>query len=191
MVSAGRRAFVKFALVGGGIAAVGVVGRFLYPTGFGVEHRTFRVDAADIPEPGGQPYLHKSGVFYLANLRPRVAKDPPQTCNGISMVPEEGAGGLVAVSTLCTHLHCSVTWRFRWIDDDCGGLGVLDCPCHGSKFTIAGTRLFGPAPVSLSTGTIRLEANGDVQVDMSSITPGARDNYPRAVPYRSKSLPKP
>ena len=46
-------------------------------------------------------------------------------------------GGLHAVSLVCTHLGCHVTWNpaeRSW-----------DCPCHGSRFDVDGGILHGPA----------------------------------------------
>ena len=46
-------------------------------------------------------------------------------------------GGLHAVSPVCTHLACHVTWNRAersW-----------DCPCHGSRFDVDGRVLQGPA----------------------------------------------
>ena len=43
---------------------------------------------------------------------------------------------VVAVSSKCTHLNCEV---------DLPEEGVLNCNCHGSKFTVDGTVIKGPA----------------------------------------------
>lgn len=49
----------------------------------------------------------------------------------------DAEGGLHAVSLVCTHLGCHVTWNpaeRSW-----------DCPCHGSRFDVDGAVLHGPA----------------------------------------------
>ncbi|GEA85753.1 QcrA and Rieske domain-containing protein [Cellulomonas gelida] len=45
------------------------------------------------------------------------------------------AGTITAVSAICTHQGCTV----QPAKDE------LDCPCHGSKFTLEGANISGPA----------------------------------------------
>ena len=54
-----------------------------------------------------------------------------------------------AVSEICTHAGCSV--RYDHVNK------VLNCPCHGSRFSLAGAVLRGPATRPLKTYTTQLE----------------------------------
>jgi Rieske Fe-S protein len=52
-------------------------------------------------------------------------------------VRRDADGTLHAVSAVCTHLGCVVSWNpaeTSW-----------DCPCHGSRFAADGTAIQGPA----------------------------------------------
>lgn len=49
--------------------------------------------------------------------------------------------GPVAVSRRCPHLGCRVHYRQE--------LGLIECPCHQSRFTVAGARIAGPAQKDL------------------------------------------
>ncbi|MGZ3768769.1 MAG: FAD-dependent oxidoreductase [Bdellovibrio sp.] len=50
-------------------------------------------------------------------------------------------GSLHEVSAICTHLKCTVHWNQE--EDS------WDCPCHGSRFTIEGSVIEGPALTDL------------------------------------------
>lgn len=52
-------------------------------------------------------------------------------------VYRDEAGDLHAVSAACTHLGCNVAWN--------AGERSWDCPCHGSRFSVDGEVLHGPA----------------------------------------------
>jgi ubiquinol-cytochrome c reductase iron-sulfur subunit len=61
---------------------------------------------------------------------------------------EEGA--MVVVEGLCTHLGCAPKFRPEVGAADLGGdswVGGFFCPCHGSKFDLAG-RVFSGVPAS-------------------------------------------
>ena len=58
-------------------------------------------------------------------------------------VHREQDGTLQAVSAVCTHLGCIVSWN--------DAEGSWDCPCHGSRFEPDGVVLQGPAVDPLKT----------------------------------------
>jgi ubiquinol-cytochrome c reductase iron-sulfur subunit len=60
---------------------------------------------------------------------------------------------ILVLAGTCTHLGCSPTYRPEVHAEDLGGdswLGGFFCPCHGSKFDLAGRVFKGsPAPINL------------------------------------------
>ena len=52
-------------------------------------------------------------------------------------VSRDEDGDIHAVSAICTHMKCLVRWN--------DGEQSWDCPCHGSRFTVDGEVLDGPA----------------------------------------------
>jgi cytochrome b6-f complex iron-sulfur subunit len=69
--------------------------------------------------------------------------------------------GFYALSAVCTHLGCLTAWKPE--------LGIIACPCHGSKFKPDGTKIAGPAPRPLPWLRMWLNDDGDLMVDRSSI----------------------
>jgi cytochrome b6-f complex iron-sulfur subunit len=73
--------------------------------------------------------------------------------------------GFYVVSAVCTHLGCVTQWKPE--------LGMIACPCHGSKFRPDGTKIAGPAPRPLPHFAISLTPDGELQVDkLEIINPG-------------------
>ena len=73
--------------------------------------------------------------------------------------------GFYAVSAVCTHLGCVTQWKPE--------LGLIACPCHGSKFKPDGAKIEGPAPRPLPHFAISLTADGLLQVDkLEIVSPG-------------------
>ena len=147
-----------------GAVASGV--NLLYPrrvSGFGGQ---VVVNADSIPPPGGKVQIPE-GRFWLVNL-----------------AEEQGGPGLLALWWKCPHLGCTVPWRenFIWPDPTTGApkQGWFRCPCHGSTYTDAGIRVYGPAPRPLDTMELTV-AGGNVIVDTGKITNGGPDNAERAV----------
>ena len=61
--------------------------------------------------------------------------------------------------------------------------GWFRCPCHGSTYTRAGIRVFGPAPRPMDTMAITANPDGSLTVDTGRIVKGGEDNPQRTVPY--------
>ncbi len=56
-------------------------------------------------------------------------------------VYKDEAGQVHAVSAICTHMGCTIGWN---ADER-----TWDCPCHGSRYSIEGKVLRGPAKKDL------------------------------------------
>lgn len=62
-----------------------------------------------------------------------------------------GENTYVALSKICTHQSCTVTYNH----DN----GTVPCPCHGSVYTTAGVVTAGPAPANLKRYTVQKSGN--------------------------------
>jgi cytochrome b6-f complex iron-sulfur subunit len=67
--------------------------------------------------------------------------------------------GFFALSAVCTHLGCLTAWKPE--------LGIIACPCHGSKFKRDGVKIEGPAPKPLPWLQTSLSDEGDLMIDRS------------------------
>jgi len=83
-----------------------------------------------------------------------VTSDPQ---NGVYIV--HAAEGIYALSAVCTHLGCLTAWKPE--------LGIIACPCHGSKFHIDGVKFDGPAPRPLPWLKAWVDDEGNLQIDRS------------------------
>jgi cytochrome b6-f complex iron-sulfur subunit len=160
-------------LVGG----AGAVLNTLYPrnvSGFG---GPIVVPPNAIPAAGDPPKPVVEGRFLLVNLAAGEAALPGDD--------RETSGGLLALYRKCPHLGCTVPWRDDASFHDLHG--VFLCPCHGSTYTKAGVRLFGPAPRSMDTMAVEVQKSGAIVVQTGDITEGGADNPSRAVPYHPEA----
>ncbi len=74
--------------------------------------------------------------------------------------------GFLAMSSVCTHLHCIVNWN--------GVLKTFECPCHGGKFDEKGEVTAGPPPRPLDLYKLQIVA-GKIVVDTT--TPIERKSF--------------
>jgi cytochrome b6-f complex iron-sulfur subunit len=72
--------------------------------------------------------------------------------------------GFFALNAVCTHLGCLTAWK--------PDLGIIACPCHGSKFAVfqppdkkPGEKIEGPAPKPLPWLKMWLSDEGELIVD--------------------------
>jgi len=121
-----------------------------------------------------------AGSVVLAGeyLAPNVVKEPPTRFRAGR--PDEYAPGSVtfdkeqrvyivraregyfyALSAVCTHLGCITNWK-----PEQGGIA---CPCHGSKFDVAGNVTGGPAPRPLPRFAVTLDDEGQLVVDKAVV----------------------
>jgi cytochrome b6-f complex iron-sulfur subunit len=71
--------------------------------------------------------------------------------------------GFFSLSAVCTHLGCLTAWK--------PDLGIIACPCHGSKFKPEGDKIEGPAPKPLPWKRMWITEDGDLMVDRSTDIP--------------------
>lgn len=86
-----------------------------------------------------------------ASLQPEYTKNPTRSLEA----------GLLVVEGVCTHLGCAPNYRPDVGAADLGGndwYGGFFCPCHGSKYDLAGRVYSGvPAPTNLPVPDYNLD----------------------------------
>ncbi len=71
------------------------------------------------------------------------------------VITQPAAGTFKAFTAVCTHQGCTVSTVAN---------GTIDCPCHGSKYSIKdGSVVNGPAPSPLAPIAIKVEGTSIVQ----------------------------
>ncbi len=148
---------------------------FFWPrkvTGFG---GVFSVPLALIPKAGEDPVHIIDAKAWIVNLKPGEGVPPQFT----SFAQPSEKGGILALYHKCPHLGCTVPWR---PDFDFEGVkGWFRCPCHGSTYTKAGVRVFGPAPRPMDTFKVTPKPGVGIDIDTGKITLGAADDPQRTV----------
>ena len=141
-----RRGFLLSALGAGwtffaGAVTVGAVGtmRFMFPNVLFEPPSSFKAGTPDEYSEIGKVYEQWKAKYATWLVR-----------------NEEG---LLALSTVCTHLGCTPNWL--------GNEDKFKCPCHGSGFRKNGINFEGPAPRPLERWRIVLGNDGRILVDKS------------------------
>jgi cytochrome b6-f complex iron-sulfur subunit len=175
-----RRSFLRVSVFAGLTLFIfsqiaGFLGFFnkLKPTGFG---GVVNVPASRIPSLGSEPVRITESKSWLVNL---------QGGQG-DVLDVGGTGGLMALYWKCPHLGCTVPWNASFDGGQVGFPGITGwfrCPCHGSTYSRAGIRVFGPAPRPMDTMEVTVNGDGSININTGAITNGALDNPLRAVPY--------
>jgi cytochrome b6-f complex iron-sulfur subunit len=167
-----RRTFVKGTFwTGFGVTLLGFVGIFLdffWPRGIEKFAGPYPAGNVNDFKPGAPPIRFKAAQTWIVNL------DPSDT----SELGGEGKSGYLALWQKCPHLGCAVPWRGGFNFN--GADGWFRCPCHGSTYTKAGKRVFGPAPRSMDTFALTVDAQGNLTVHTDQVTLGTDDNASRA-----------
>ncbi len=177
-----RRSFLRVgAFAGLSLFLISQIAGFLgffnlrHPTGFG---GVVNVAKSRIPKKGDDPIRVSEGKFWLVNL---------QGAQG-DVLGVGGTGGLMALYWKCPHLGCSVPWNpaFNGAQVNFPGVtGWFRCPCHGSTYSRAGVRVFGPAPRPMDTMLVEVNGDGSLNVNTGKVTRGTTDNPLRAVTYNA------
>lgn len=175
-----RRSFLRVSVFAGLTLTVfahlaGFLGFFnlLKPKGFG---GLVTVVPSRVPKAGEDPVRIPEGKFWLANLQG----------NQGDVLQVGGTGGILALWWKCPHLGCTIPWRpdFQGAAVNFPGVtGWFRCPCHGSTYSRAGIRVFGPAPRPMDTMEVTVNGDGSLSVNTGKITFGGPDNPLRSVRY--------
>ncbi|MGZ5165692.1 MAG: QcrA and Rieske domain-containing protein [Burkholderiales bacterium] len=118
-----------------------------------------------------------TSLFAYEYLSPNVLYEPSPIVNAgkpdqyapdsVTLDPSTGifvvrtAEGFYSLAAVCTHLGCLTAWKPE--------LGIIACPCHGSKFNRDGTKIAGPAPRALPRLRTWVSDDGDLMVDRSVV----------------------
>lgn len=81
------------------------------------------------------------------------------------------AGGVYALSSLCTHDCCDMNGTIQGQQVGTVLATGIRCNCHDSTFNNAGARIAGPAQDPLDAYQVSLECDGNLYVDTTKVVP--------------------
>jgi len=159
-----------------GVTVLGIVTTILnslYPrgiTGFGSQVFVGTIDQLD---PGKKLHNLDAKAWIVRFNADQAKRNPGAT-----------EGSVLAIYHKCVHLGCTVPYiEGLSFDDPRNGetyQGWFKCPCHGSTYSDAGVRVFGPAPRSLDTFDMTIK-DGKITVNTGKIAKGTTENASRAI----------
>jgi len=109
----------------------------------------------------------RSDIGKLSDPNSDEEQQPTYAANDVRSIKPE----LFVVVGLCTHLGCSPTYRPEIAPPDLGSdwTGGFFCPCHGSKFDMAGRVYSGvPAPTNLEVPPYQFLSDSVIKVGVDS-----------------------
>jgi len=69
--------------------------------------------------------------------------------SGSILIIRASTSNYIALTKICTHQGCTVAYN--------SSSDKIECPCHGSVYSVNGTVLQGPAPASLKTYNVKID----------------------------------
>jgi Rieske Fe-S protein len=112
-----------------------------------------------LPAGCGKGASVEAGPIAAGNIS-ALAVDTLQVLDGPNVVIGRDAGGLYAMSAVCTHSGCVIVTA-----DAAGTIAAgLACDCHGSRFDAVGDVTHGPAGTPLQHYAVDVDASGNITV---------------------------
>ena len=108
---------------------------------------------------GGQS--EASGTFAAGNVS-ALSVGTIKAIDGQPLVIARDAGGIYAMSTICTHEQCDMNGGDGHISNT-----ELVCTCHSSHFDANGNRTAGPASGQLKHYKVTMDASGELTITAS------------------------
>ena len=103
-----------------------------------------------------------SGTFAAGNVS-ALPVGTIRAIDGQPLVIARDAGGVYAMSTICTHQQCDMNGGSGRISNS-----ELVCTCHDSHFDTNGTPTSGPAGSPLKHFQVTINAAGEITIDAST-----------------------
>ena len=154
-----RKGLITSVLIFGAEFGLGTIA-FLWPNlrgGFGSRIAAGTVADLKAELASGEPVYNGAGRFYLVPWEGTPSPEADYPAEGVT------TEGMMPLYQRCVHLGCRVPF--------CTSSKWFECPCHGSKYNLAGEYKLGPAPRGLDRFQIVIEGD-EVIVDTSEIVLG-------------------